>query len=194
MNEKDYFAHPTAIIDDPVEIGSGTKIWHFSHVMKGAKIGVNCSFGQNVFVASRVVIGNNCKIQNNVSIYDLVTLEDNVFCGPSMVFTNDMNPRAGFPKGGVWIPTLVRKGASIGANATIVCGVTLGRHCFIGAGALIHKDVKEFALMVGVPARQIGWMCECGERLEFNENGLAVCDKRCKGTYKLENDEVRRIA
>ncbi|MBD3286269.1 N-acetyltransferase, partial [candidate division WOR-3 bacterium] len=138
--------------------------------------------------------GNNCKIQNNVSVYDLVTLEDNVFCGPSMVFTNDMNPRAAFPKGGVWIPTLVKEGSSIGANATIVCGITLGRHCFIGAGALIHKDVTDYALMVGVPARQIGWMCECGERLKFDQEGKATCNTRCKGTYKLENDEVRRIS
>jgi len=192
MNE--VFVHPTAVVDEPAEIGKGTKIWHFSHVMKGAKIGEGCSLGQNVFVSSRVEIGNNCKIQNNVSIYDLVTLEDNVFCGPSMVFTNDMNPRAAFPKGGVWVPTLVREGASIGANATIVCGITLGRHCFVGAGALIHKDVVDYALMVGVPARRIGWMCECGERLKFNEESLAVCDARCKGSYKLEDNEVRRIS
>lgn len=194
MNETPYFVHPTAVIDEPVEIGEGTKIWHFSHIMKGAKIGAKCSLGQNVFVGSRVEIGENCKIQNNVSIYDLVTLEDNVFCGPSCVFTNDMNPRAGWPKGGVWIPTLVKEGASIGANATIVCGLTLGKHCFIGAGALIHKDVKDYALMVGVPARQIGWMCECGERLKFDDEGNAACSARCKRTYKLEANEVRRIS
>lgn len=194
MSEAKYFVHPTAVIDESVEIGERTKIWHFSHVMKGAKIGTDCSLGQNVFVGSRVVIGNNCKIQNNVSVYDLVTLEDNVFCGPSMVFTNDTNPRAGYPKGGVWVPTLVKEGASIGANATIVCGVTLGRHCFIGAGALIHKDVKDYALMVGVPARLIGWMCECGERLKFDQQDTVTCKARCKGTYKLEHYEVRRIS
>ncbi len=193
MNEKKYFVHPTAVVDEPVEIGKDTKIWHFSHVMQDAKIGAKCSLGQNVFIGSRVKIGDNCKIQNNVSIYDLVTLEDNVFCGPSMVFTNDLNPRAAWPKGGIWIATLVKEGASIGANATIVCGITLGRHCFIGAGALIHKDVKDYALMVGVPARQIGWMCECGERLKFNEKGDATCNARCKGTYKLEDNQVRRI-
>lgn len=193
MNEK-YFVHPTALVDEPVEIGEGTKIWHFSHISKGAKIGERCSFGQNVYVASRVVIGNNCKVQNNVSIYDLVTLEDNVFCGPSMVFTNDMNPRAGYPKGGIWIPTLLKEGASIGANATIVCGITLGKHCFIGAGALIHKDVSDYALMVGVPARQIGWMCECGERIKFDSTDTFVCNARCKGTYKLIESKVRRIS
>ena len=194
MNEANYFVHPTAVVDEPVEIGEGTKIWHFSHIMKDAKIGSKCSLGQNVFVGSRVVIGNNCKIQNNVSIYDLVTLEDNVFCGPSCVFTNDMNPRAAYPKGGVWIPTLVKEGASIGANATILCGITLGKHCFIGAGAVIHKDVPDYALMVGVPGRQIGWMCECGERLKFEDSDTVTCNARCKGTYKLEQGKVRRIA
>ena len=194
MNEKPYFVHPTAVVDEPVDIGEGTKIWHFSHIMKGARIGAKCSLGQNVFVGSRVVIGNNCKIQNNVSIYDLVTLEDNVFCGPSCVFTNDTNPRAAFPKGGVWVPTLVKEGASIGANATIICGITLGKHCFIGAEALVHKDVADYALMVGIPARQIGWMCECGERLNFDEAGVATCNARCRGTYELKENEVRRIA
>jgi len=194
MNENNYFVHPTAVVDEPVEVGEGTKIWHFSHIMKGAKIGAKCSLGQNVFVGSRVVIGNNCKIQNNVSIYDLVTLEDNVFCGPSCVFTNDMNPRAAYPKGGVWISTLVKEGASIGANATILCGITLGKHCFIGAGAVIHKDVPDYALMVGVPARQIGWMCECGERLKFDDSDTVTCKARCSGTYKLEQGKVRRIA
>jgi len=194
MNEANYFVHPTAVVDEPVEIGEGTKIWHFSHIMSGAKIGAKCSLGQNVYVGSRVKIGNNCKIQNNVSIYDLVTLEDNVFCGPSCVFTNDMNPRAAYPKGGVWIPTLVKEGASIGANATILCGITLGKHCFIGAGAVIHKDVPDYALMVGVPGRQIGWMCECGERLRFDDKDTATCNARCKGTYKLEDGKVRRIS
>ncbi|MCK4232085.1 N-acetyltransferase, partial [candidate division WOR-3 bacterium] len=193
MNETNYFVHHTAVVDEPVDIGEGTRIWHFSHIMKGARIGAKCSLGQNVFVGSRVVIGNNCKIQNNVSIYDLVTLENDVFCGPSCVFTNDMNPRAAYPKGGVWIPTLVKKGTSIGANATIMCGITLGRYSFIGAGAVIRKDVPDYALMVGVPGRQIGWMCECGKRLKFDDSDTVTCTARCKGTYKLENGKVRRV-
>lgn len=193
MNEKKYFVHPTAVVDEPVDIGDGTKIWHFSHISGGAKIGERCTLGQNVYVASRVTVGSNCKVQNNVSIYDLVTLEDNVFCGPSCVFTNDMNPRAAYPKGGVWIPTLVKEGASIGANATIVCGTTLGKWCFVGAGAVVAKDVADYAVMVGVPAKRIGWMCECGNRMDFKNSDTFLCSDRCKGTYKLEADVVRRI-
>ncbi len=186
-----YFVHPSSYIDEPVEIGEGTKIWHFCHIMKGAKIGKKCVLGQNTFVGSRVVIGNNVHIQNNVSIYDMVTLEDDVFCGPSCVFTNDLNPRSAYPKGGKWIPTLVKKGASIGANATIVCGITIGRHAFIGAGAVVTKDVPDYALVVGVPARIVGWMCECGEKLEFVED-KAVC-KKCGKRYHKKGDLVERI-
>ncbi len=167
MAEKKYYIHPTSIVDQPVEIGDGTKIWHFCHIMQGAKIGNNCSFGQNVFVGSKVTIGNNVKVQNNVSIYDNVFIEDDVFCGPSMVFTNVVNPRSHIIRKHEYRDTFIRRGASIGANATIVCGITLGKFCFIGAGAVINKDVPPYALMVGVPARQIGWMCHCGVRLSL---------------------------
>lgn len=184
----DYFVHESAYVDQPSEIGNGTKIWHFCHVSKGAKIGQNCSLGQNVYVGSRVEIGNNCKIQNNVSVYDLVTLEDDVFCGPSMVFTNDMNPRAAFPKGGKWIPTIVKTGASLGANCTIVCGYTIGRHAFVAAGSVVRFNVPDYAIVAGVPARIIGWMCACGERLDFNKASEYVC-KSCQRKYhkKTEN-------
>jgi UDP-2-acetamido-3-amino-2,3-dideoxy-glucuronate N-acetyltransferase len=185
----DYFAHQSAFVDEPADIGPGTKIWHFCHVSKGAKIGGGCSLGQNVYVGSRVVIGNNCKIQNNVSVYDLVTLEDDVFCGPSMVFTNDMNPRAAFPKGGKWIPTLVRKGASLGANCTIVCGITVGSHAFVAAGSLVRKDVPDYAVVAGVPSRIIGWMCQCGGRLEFGTSGQAACPL-CQRSYGKSGDRV----
>lgn len=171
----DFFVHQSSYVDQPAEIGPGTKIWHFCHVSQGAKIGRNCSLGQNVYVGGRVQIGDNCKIQNNVSLYDLVTLEDNVFCGPSMVFTNDMNPRAAFPKGGKWVPTLVKAGASLGANCTIVCGHTIGRSAFVAAGSVVRFDVPDFAVVAGVPARIIGWMCECGGRLDFGESPECVC-------------------
>lgn len=183
----DYFVHESAYVDQPAEIGHGTKIWHFSHVSKGAKIGQNCSLGQNVYVGSRVEIGHNCKIQNNVSIYDLVTLEDNVFCGPSMVFTNDMNPRAAFPKGGKWIPTLVKTGASLGANCTIVCGYTIGKHAFVAAGSVARLDVPDYAIVAGVPAKIIGWMCECGGRLEFGKTAECAC-VFCQRRYQKKND------
>ena len=160
-----FFVHPTAVIDDDVNIGAETKIWHFSHVLYGSKIAENCNIGQNVVIGPNVNIGNNCKIQNNVSVYKGVTLEDGVFCGPSMVFTNIYNPRAEIRKMDQVRPTLVKKGATIGANATIVCGVTLGRYCFIGAGSLVNKNVPDYALVVGNPAKQIGWACDCGERL-----------------------------
>ena len=157
--------HPTAIVDEGAQLGDGTRVWHWVHISGGAKIGERCSFGQNVFVGNDVVIGNNCKVQNNVSIYDAVILEDDVFCGPSMVFTNVYNPRSAVIRKNEYRSTLVKKGATIGANATIVCGVTLGEYCFIAAGAVITRDVEPYALMAGVPARQIGWMNEFGEKV-----------------------------
>ena len=163
--------HETAIIDEGAQIGEGARIWHFAHVCGGAKIGGNVSLGQNVFVGNKVVIGQNCKIQNNVSVYDNVTLEDDVFCGPSMVFTNVYNPRSHIERKNEYRSTLIKKGATLGANSTIVCGITIGEYAFIGAGALINKDVKPYALMVGVPARQIGWMSEYGEQIPLPLNG-----------------------
>jgi UDP-2-acetamido-3-amino-2,3-dideoxy-glucuronate N-acetyltransferase len=162
----DWFVHPSSYIDENVTIGEGTKVWHFCHVHSGARIGKRCSLGQNVNVSNNVVIGDGCKIQNNVSIYEGVTLEDHVFCGPSCVFTNDLTPRAKYPKGReAYVKTLVREGATIGANATIVCGITIGRWAMIGSGAVVTKDIKDHALMVGIPARQVGWVCECGSRV-----------------------------
>ncbi|AGA88912.1 hypothetical protein Thimo_0035 [Thioflavicoccus mobilis 8321] len=181
-----YIAHPTAIIDDGATIGHGTRIWHWVHICSGARIGADCSFGQNVFVANDVVIGHRCKIQNNVSLYDAVTLEDDVFCGPSMVFTNVHNPRAAVPRKDEYRRTLVRKGATIGANATIVCGIRLGEYAFVGAGAVVTKDVKPYALVTGVPARQVGWMSEHGERLDLplTGEGRAICPTTAKA-YRL---------
>jgi len=167
--------HPSAIVDEGAQLGEGCRVWHFVHISAGARIGARCSFGQNVFVGNDVVIGNNVKIQNNVSVYDAVTLEDDVFCGPSMVFTNVYNPRAAVARKNEYRPTLVRQGATLGANCTIVCGSTIGRHAFIGAGAVVQRDVPDFALMVGVPARRIGWMSRFGERLQFDEQGRALC-------------------
>jgi len=186
MEEKKYFVHPSSFVDDNVEIGEGTKIWHFCHVQANTRIGAKCSFGQNVNVGNNVIIGNHVKVQNNVSIYEGVTLEDYVFCGPSMVFTNVKDPRCKYPQRGseFYLRTLAKEGASIGANATIVCGVTLGRHCFIGAGAVVTKDVPDYALMVGVPAKQAGWACECGEILPSFENEIAC--PRCGLKYKLQ--------
>ena len=178
-SQTDCFIHPTAVIDDNVTIGSGTKIWHFSHVLSGSKIGEHCNFGQNVVIGPDTTIGNNCKIQNNVSVFKGITLEDGVFCGPSMVFTNIYNPRAEIGKMDQVRPTLVKKGATIGANATIVCGTTLGRYCFVGAGALVNKNIPDHALVVGNPAKQIGWACECGERLSEDLECLA-CEKQYK--------------
>jgi UDP-2-acetamido-3-amino-2,3-dideoxy-glucuronate N-acetyltransferase len=174
-----YSKHESAIVDAGAEIGNGTRIWHWVHISAGAKIGKGCSFGQNVFVGNRVTIGNNVKVQNNVSIYDNVYLEDDVFCGPSMVFTNVYNPRSAVTRKDEYRDTIVRKGATIGANATIVCGVTIGEYAFIGAGAVINKDVKAFALMAGVPAKQIGWMSRFGERipLPLEGNGEWICPK-----------------
>jgi UDP-2-acetamido-3-amino-2,3-dideoxy-glucuronate N-acetyltransferase len=171
------FIHPTAVIDENITIGRGAKIWHFSHVLSNCRVGQNCNIGQNVVVGPDVSIGNGCKIQNNVSIFKGITLEEDVFCGPSMVFTNIYNPRAEISKMDQVRPTLVKKGATIGANATIICGVTLGRYCFIGAGTLVNKNIADYALVVGNPARQIGWSCECGERLPDDLECL-VCGKQ----------------
>jgi UDP-2-acetamido-3-amino-2,3-dideoxy-glucuronate N-acetyltransferase len=180
--------HPTAIVDEGATIGAGTRIWHWAHICGNAKIGAACSFGQNVFVGNDVVIGDNCKVQNNVSIYDAVTLEDDVFCGPSMVFTNVHNPRAAVQRKSEYRRTTVRKGATLGANCTIVCGITIGAYAFIGAGAVVTKDVKSYALMAGVPARQIGWMSRFGERLALplEGNGEATCPHT--GLQYLLND------
>ncbi|UOP00020.1 acyltransferase [Kingella potus] len=172
-----YTAHPSAVIDEGAQIGAGSRIWHFAHICGGAKIGRNCSFGQNVFVGNNVIIGDGCKIQNNVSVYDNVFLEDGVFCGPSMVFTNVYNPRSLIERKSEYRDTLVKKGATLGANCTIVCGVTVCRFAFVGAGAVVNKDVPDYALTVGVPARQIGWMSEYGEQLDLpvTGSGEAVC-------------------
>ncbi len=176
MGTGGYFVHPSAIVDEPCEIGDGTKIWHFCHIMKDCRIGAGCNLGQNVFIASGVVIGGNVKIQNNVSLYTGCILEDDVFCGPSAVFTNVTNPRSQVLRHHLYERTLVRRGASIGANATIVCGVTLGRYCFIGAGAVVTRDVPDYALMTGVPARPSGWMSRHGHRLaERNADGHWIC-------------------
>ncbi len=179
--EKDYFVHESSYVDEPVTIGKGTKIWHFTHVQSGTVIGENCSLGQNVNVGNNVKIGKGVRIQNNVSIYEGVELEDYVFCGPSCVFTNVTTPRSHYPVGGIYAKTLVKWGASIGANATIVCGHNVGRSAMIAAGAVVTKDVKDYALMAGVPARQIGWVCECGTRLPDSLQCTA-CDKKYRET------------
>ncbi|BBR52923.1 MULTISPECIES: UDP-2-acetamido-3-amino-2,3-dideoxy-D-glucuronate N-acetyltransferase [Pseudomonas] len=172
-----YYQHPSAIVDEGAQIGENSRIWHFVHVCAGARIGAGVSLGQNVFVGNKVVIGDRCKVQNNVSVYDNVTLEEGVFCGPSMVFTNVYNPRSLIERKDQYRDTLVKKGATLGANCTIVCGVTIGEYAFIGAGAVINKDVPAYALMVGVPARQIGWMSEFGEQLQLNDQGEAACSQ-----------------
>lgn len=190
--EKSYFAHETAVIDEGCVIGEGTKIWHFSHIMSGCRIGGHCNIGQNVVVSPEVTLGNNVKVQNNVSIYTGVICEDDVFLGPSMVFTNVINPRSGVNRRGQYIPTLVKKGASIGANATIVCGITIGEYAFIGAGAVVTKNVKPYALVIGNPARFAGWMSEFGHKLKFNDQGIALCPESNQ-RYQIENDEVKKI-
>tara|TARA_R110002111_G_scaffold234101_1_gene295142 strand:+ start:330 stop:905 length:576 start_codon:yes stop_codon:yes gene_type:complete len=187
-----YFAHETAVIDDGCTIGDGTKVWHFCHIMSNSVLGENCNVGQNCVISPQVILGNNVKVQNNVSIYTGVVCEDDVFLGPSMVFTNVMNPRSAIVRRDQYTKTVVRKGASIGANATIVCGNNLGKYCFIGAGAVITKEVKDYALMVGNPAKQIGWMSEFGHRLVFDENNRAVCSES-KQEYKLEKNQVSKI-
>ncbi|MCL4547535.1 MAG: acetyltransferase [Bacteroidetes bacterium] len=189
-----YFVHESSYIDDDVEIGDGTKIWHFSHVQKGARIGKNSVLGQNVNVGTNVVIGNFVKIQNNVSVYEGVELEDYVFCGPSMVFTNIIDPRSKYPQVGsqFYIKTLVKEGASLGANCTIVCGHTIGKFAFIGAGAVVTKDVPDYALVVGNPAKQVGWLSEAGQKLIFDSDGIAYCSKSNK-KYKLINNTVSEV-
>lgn len=190
MEKPKYFAHPTSIVDDPCQIGEGTKIWHFCHVSANCTIGERCNFGQNVFIASGVVMGNNCKVQNNVSLYTGVVLEDDVFCGPSCVFTNVNNPRSQIVRQHMYETTLIRRGASIGANSTIVCGSTLGRYCFIAAGAVVAGDVPDYALMMGVPARRKGWMSRHGHWLkEKNSDGLWVCPET-KWRYQEVQPEV----
>lgn len=186
--------HPTAIVDDGARIGAGTRIWHWTHVCEGAVIGERCSLGQNVFVGNRVRIGSNVRIQNNVSVYDDVSLEDDVFCGPSMVFTNVYNPRSAIPRKDEYRPTIVRKGATLGANCTIVCGVTIGRYAFIGAGAVVNRNVPDFALMLGVPARQTGWMSEFGERLDLPlaGDGETTCP-HTGASYRLNGGVLKQI-
>ena len=188
----DYFAHDTAVIDAGCSIGIGTKIWHFSHIMSDCTIGKKCNIGQNVVVSPEVVLGHNVKVQNNVSIYSGVVCEDDVFLGPSMVFTNVLNPRSAVNRRGSYSKTVVKKGASIGANATIVCGHDIGQFAFIGAGAVVTKTVPPYALFVGNPARQIGWMSEYGHRLEFNSDGIAICPESNE-KYKLLNQTVQKI-
>lgn len=181
---KDYFVHDSSFVDDNVTIGAGTKIWHFSHIQRGAMIGNNCSLGQNVNIANNVRIGNGVRIQNNVSVYEGVEIEDNVFCGPSCVFTNVTTPRAHFPVNGAYVRTLIKEGASLGANSTVVCGHTVGKSAMIAAGAVVTADVKDYALMIGVPARQIGWVCECGQRLCHSLS--CICGRR----YEEVNDRL----
>lgn len=185
----DYFAHNTAFIDDGCQIGEGTKIWHNSHIMKNAEVGENCIIGQNCFIAGKM--GNGCKVQNNVNVYEGVELGDWVFCGPSMTFTNDLNPRSKYPKNGAYVPTIVEDGVSIGANVTVVCGITLGKWCFIGAGSVVTKDIPAYAVAYGNPARVKGWICECGEFLpeEFEETECKKCAKK----YEKKGDAVCEI-
>jgi UDP-2-acetamido-3-amino-2,3-dideoxy-glucuronate N-acetyltransferase len=190
--EKEYFAHETAIVDEGCKIGKGTKIWHFTHIMSKCMIGENCNIGQNVVVSPEVILGNNVKVQNNVSIYTGVVCEDDVFLGPSMVFTNVINPRSAIIRKDQYAKTTVRKGASIGANATIVCGNEIGEFAFIGAGAVVTKEVPAFALVVGNPAKQTGWMSEYGHRLHFDDKGIAVCPES-KEKYQLKNNNVIKL-
>lgn len=187
MEEKKYFVHESSYVDDGVIIGEGTKIWHFSHIQKGAQIGKNCSLGQNVNIGNNVKVGNGVRIQNNVSLYEGVEVEDNVFCGPSCVFTNVITPRSHFPVCGIYARTLIKEGASLGANCTIVCGHIVGKSALIAAGAVVTKNVKDYALMAGVPAKQIGWVCECGNRL----NNSYICD--CGRSYKEIGEELVKI-
>jgi N-acetylglucosamine-1-phosphate uridyltransferase (contains nucleotidyltransferase and I-patch acetyltransferase domains) len=190
--EPEYFVHPSSYVDEGCKIGKGTKIWHFSHIMANCIIGENCNIGQNVVVSPDVVLGNNVRVQNNVSVYTGVVCEDDVFLGPSMVFTNVINPRSAISRKSEYKKTIVRKGATIGANATIVCGITLHEYAFIGAGAVVTKDVSPYSLIVGNPGRHIGWMSEYGQRLNFDTNGMAVCPES-KEKYILENGIVRKI-
>jgi UDP-2-acetamido-3-amino-2,3-dideoxy-glucuronate N-acetyltransferase len=191
--EKEYFAHETAVIDQGCKIGRGTKIWHFSHIMTGSEIGENCNIGQNVVISPGVKLGRNVKVQNNVSIYTGVVCDDDVFLGPSMVFTNIVNPRSAVIRKDSYVSTIVGKGASIGANSTIICGNRIGRYSFIGAGAVVTKDVKPYALVVGNPARQTGWMSEYGHRLEFDEKGFAACPESGE-KYRIQDGNVLKVS
>ncbi|MEO1050654.1 MAG: acyltransferase [Bacteroidota bacterium] len=191
MNNSDFFAHETAVIDEGCKVGSGTKIWHFSHIMTDCVLGEKCNIGQNVVISPKVILGNNVKVQNNVSIYTGVICEDDVFLGPSMVFTNVINPRSAVNRRGQYTQTIVRKGASIGANATIVCGHNIGEYAFIGAGAVITKEVPPYALFVGNPAKQMGWMSEYGHRLDFDDSGMATCPESGE-YYELIDGKVRK--
>lgn len=192
MEEKKYYAHETAVIDKGCFIGDRTKIWHFSHIMPNCELGEDCNIGQNVVISPNVTLGNNVKVQNNVSIYTGVVCEEDVFLGPSMVFTNVINPRSAVNRKSEYMKTIVKKGASIGANATIVCGNNIGEYSFIGAGAVVTKEILPFALVVGNPSKQIGWVSEFGHRLDFNEEGIAIC-KESGQEYKIENNYVERI-
>lgn len=190
--DQKFFAHPSAFIDEGCEIGEGTKIWHFSHIMTNCKIGEHCNIGQNVVISPEVILGRNVKVQNNVSIYTGVICEDDVFLGPSMVFTNVINPRSAVNRKNQYAKTVVKKGASIGANATIVCGHDIGKFAFIGAGAVVTKNVPDYALVIGNPARQTGWMSEYGNKLKFDENGIAICAESGE-QYKLERGNVEKL-
>lgn len=185
----DYFVHETVVVDQPVTIGAGTKIWHFSHVLKDSRIGRNCTIGQNVMIGPDVAIGDGCKIQNNVSVYEGVTLEDNVFCGPGMVFTNVSNPRSEISRKDEFKKTLVRRGASIGANATVLCGVTVGRYAFVGASAVVTRDVPDFTLVMGVPAREVGYVCGCGVKLPSGDWEIVTC-AACQREYHMKDGAV----
>ncbi len=187
-----YFVHESSYVDEPCEIGDNTKIWHFSHIMSGCKIGENCNIGQNVVVSPNVEIGDNCKIQNNVSLYTGVTCEEDVFLGPSCVFTNVINPRSHINRRDEYKKTVIKKGASIGANATIVCGHNIGRYAFVGAGSVVTKDIPDFALVVGNPARICGWVCKCGEKLDFSETSITTC-KKCNEKYTKKINAVQNI-
>ena len=192
MSKKSYFIHETAVVDNGARIGNGTKVWHFSHLMPNCIIGENCSLGQNVYIASHVSLGNNVKVQNNVSIYEGVVCEDDVFLGPSMVFTNVINPRSAIIRINEYKKTVIKKGVTIGANATILCGIEIGEYAFIGAGAVVTKNINAYALVTGNPAKQTGWMSEAGHKLEFNAEGIAIC-KESKEQYKLEAGSVTKI-
>ncbi|WP_298350742.1 acyltransferase [uncultured Dokdonia sp.] len=193
MSKTTYFAHETAVIDDNCSIGDGSKIWHFSHIMTNSTLGENCNVGQNVVISPDVILGSNVKVQNNVSIYTGVTCEDNVFLGPSMVFTNVINPRSAVNRKSEYARTIVREGASIGANATIVCGNDIGKFAFIGAGAVVTKEIPDYALVVGNPAKQLGWVSEYGHRLTFDNNNIAICPETSQ-QYSLNDNKVKRIA